>query len=265
MPTPRLPWPDDAERFAELARTGSPVLRAQLIADHLPMATRMARRFARTSAASDDAEDLVQVAALALVKAIDGFRPSLGFPFPAYAVPTILGELKRHRRDQGWMVRAPRRLQELHLQVQEAADELTQRLGRGPRPRELADYLGTTEEAILEAAEAAQGYRCISTDAPGPDDGEPLSASLGEDDRGLRSADDLVALAAGIRCLPARERRILALRFLHDRTQAEIAAAVGLSQMHVSRLLAQSLARLRASATDDGHRDRRRAVPGSRP
>lgn len=229
------------ERFATYAATRSPIVRAELIAEHLGLAQRLARRFARHH---ESVDDLYQVAALGLIKAVDGFRPDLGHSFIAYAVPTILGELKRYFRDQGWAVRAPRRLQELHLRVQQASDELSQELRRAPRPRDLAERLNISEEEVLEAGEAARAYRWASIDAQS-DQGEPLSATLPSVDVGLELADDITTIGAGIRALPARERRILELRFLHDCTQSEIAREVGLSQMQISRLLSRSLATLR--------------------
>lgn len=239
---------DGADRFAELARTGAPTLRAAIIADNLPMAHRIARRFAR---GSDRVEDLMQVAALALVKAVDRFDPSAPNSFVAFAVPTIMGELKRHLRDCGWGVRAPRRLQELHLAVVQAAERLTQELGRAPRPTELAHRLGVPEDAVMEALEAGAAHWCTSLDAT-VDGDEPLSATLAGRDRHLDRAADMATLAAALRQLPPRQRRIVELRFLHDRTQAEIAAEIGLSQMHVSRLLAQTLQALRTHMADGG-------------
>lgn len=262
-PVDRRPIPgDDVARFEELARTGSPALRAALIADYLPLAHRLARRFARRAGNADDME---QVAALGLVKAVDGFRPELGYSFVAYAVSTIVGELKRSLRDQGWAVRVPRRLQELHLTVQQEAEALTQELGRTPRPRDLARRLGVSEESVLEAAEAAHAYQAQSIDTGG-EDGAPMVAPLASTDHGLSLVDDMVTVLDAFRRLPAREQRILRLRFLGDRTQTEIAREVGLSQMQISRLLSSSLDDLRRAAVDaprrseDGRPPRRPAA-----
>lgn len=233
--------------FGELARSGSAGLRATLITNHLDMAHRLARRFARRP---DAVDDLQQVAALGLVKAVDGFRPELGTPFAAYAVSTIVGELKRHQRDKGWVVRAPRRVQELYLAMQHEAEVLTQQLSRPPRPSELAERMGVSEEAVLEATEAAQGLRCASLDSPAADDGTPLVERLGDEDGALGQVDGVATVADGMRLLPARERRILYLHFFEGLTQAEVARRVGLSQMQVSRLIRSSLELLRREAAE---------------
>ncbi len=229
--------------FRELARTGSRELRAKLIADHLDMARRLARRFTRRG---DGFDDLFQVASLGLVKAVDGFNPELGYDFEAYAVTTILGELKRYFRDQGWSVRAPRRLQELYLRIRQASDELAQQLGRVPSTLDLAHHLETDEESVLEALEAARGYRSSSLDASYEDTGAP-ALQLGAEDPRFEITESLVSVRSALQALPAREWRILALRFFHDQTQSEIAKEVGLSQMQISRLLDRSLRKLRAA------------------
>lgn len=240
------PDPTTAERFTTFARTRCPRLRAQLIDEHLGLAERLARRFAR---GQDSVDDLTQVAALGLIKAVDGFRPELGHPFVAYAAPTIVGELKRYFRDRGWAVRAPRRLQELHLRVLQATEQLYQELGRPPQTADLARHLQVTEEDVLQAAEAARGYRCASIDARS-DEGQPMAATLGGPDRALALADELASIRGGLAALSARERRILELRFVHDCTQSEIADQVGLSQMQISRLLQRSLAVLRRAGAE---------------
>lgn len=237
----------DDPGFGELARSGSAQVRAALITDHLDLAHRLARRFARRP---DAVDDLQQVAALGLVKAVDGFRSELGTPFAAYAVSTIVGELKRHRRDRGWAVRTPRRVQELYLAMQHEAEALTQQLSRAPRPRELAERLGVPEEAVLEAAEAAGGLHCASLDVPGADDGTPLVERLGDDDDALDRVDGVATVAEGMRRLPDRDRRILQLHFFEGLTQAEVARRVGLSQMQVSRLVRSSLEALRRHALE---------------
>lgn len=247
----RTAWDEEAaRRFEELARTGCPALREELVAEYLPMAHRLARRFSGRHGATDD---LNQVAALGLVKAVDGFRPELGYSFVTYAVSTIVGELKRHFRDQGWAVRVPRRLQELHLTIQQEAENLAQALGRTPTTRDLARNLDVSEEDILEAAEAAHCYQVQSIDTGG-DEGQPMIAPLASVDHGLNLVDDMVTMAEALRRLPPREQRILWLRFLEDRTQSEIASEVGLSQMQISRLLSSSLASLRRTAVDEPQR-----------
>jgi RNA polymerase sigma-B factor len=170
--------------------------------------------------------------------------------FSTYATHTIVGELKRHFRDKGWAVRAPRRMQELYLRLGKIVSTLSQELGRSPTIQELAAEAQVSEEEVLEALEAGQAYRFSSLDAPTPgeDDGDSLGARLGEEDAGLVDAEHRVALSPLIARLPAREQTILHLRFFEGMTQSEIAGRLGISQMHVSRLLARSLAQLRAAA-----------------
>ncbi len=233
-----------SSRFEELSRSGDPGLRAELIEEHLDLARRLAGRFVRRNEPFDD---LFQVASVGLVKAVDGFRPELGYQFTAYAVTTILGELKRHFRDQGWSVRAPRRLQELYLQLGTTTEELSQELGRAPTLDELSDRLQVSSEDILEAMEAGQAYRSASLDATVEDSDMP-AITLGSEDPQFELADDLFSLSDALHRLPERERHILKLRFFDDMTQAEIATAVGLSQMQISRLLDKSLSALREDA-----------------
>ena len=231
---------DIAEKLREYARTHDRALRDEIIAAHLDLVEHLARRFVRRSEAYDD---LVQAGSIGLIKAVDGFDPDLGFEFAAYASKTIVGELKRHFRDKGWSVRAPRRVQELYLGLGVVVDELSQRLGRSPTVRELAAETGASEEDVLEALEAGHAYRSASLDTPGPE-GEPLTSRLGHLDRSFDKVDERDLLLPHIDALPERERLILYLRFVEDLTQSEIAARVGISQMHVSRLLARSLAKL---------------------
>lgn len=232
-----------------------------MIAEHLAMAQRLARRFARRS---DAIEDLQQVAALGLIKAVDGFRPDLGAPFAPYAVSTIMGELKRHQRDHAWDVRAPRRVQELYLSMQHEVETLTQELGRAPRPREIADRLQVGEEDVLEAIEAASGLHCASLDTTSPDDGLVLAERLGTLDKGLELVDGRVALVDALRHIPARQRWILKLHYFDGLTQAEVAREVGLSQMQVSRLIQSALETLRRHA-GPGQRGRNRRRVGTGP
>ncbi len=235
------------ERLAEYARTRDPELRSRLIEEHLTLVEQLARRFANRGEPYDD---LVQAASVGLIKAVDGFDPALGYAFSAYAASTILGELKRHFRDRGWSVRAPRRVQELYLELGQVVSDLTQRLGRSPTVKELAAECNTSEENVLEALEAGHAYRAGSLDAPAPEGGS-LGTRLWSEDSGFTKADDRVLLDPHIASLPERERTILRMRYVEDLTQSEIAERVGLSQMHVSRLLARSLAMLRQALGAD--------------
>lgn len=243
------------ERFVEFARTRDQDLRQELVADHLTLASRLARRFMHRNETYDD---LQQVASLGLLKAVDGFRPELGYEFSAYATRTILGELKRYFRDHGWSVKTPRRLQELYVSIGPVADELAQELGRSPTPRELATRLGVCEEDVLEAIGAGHAYQPASLDAP-DDSGDTRGNQLGAADSRLEVVERLSMVEPGISQLPKRERRILYLRFYEDLTQSEIARKVGLSQMQISRLLDRSLKTLRSSSPgeSDVHKARR--------
>jgi RNA polymerase sigma-B factor len=214
-----------------------------MITANLGLAHQLARRFLHRG---EPLDDLVQVASVALVKSVDRFDPGRGVDFAAFATRTIVGELKRHFRDKGWAVRASRRVQELYLELGHATSTLVQELGRSPTVSELARATGASEEAVIEAIEAGQGYRATSIDASENED-DPLSARLGEDDSHYDSVEDRALLGPAVATLPAREQAILRMRFIEGLTQSEIAVAVGVSQMHVSRLLAASLAKLRQS------------------
>ncbi len=231
---------DLAGKLREFSRTRDPKLRDELITAHVGLVEQLAKRFANRS---EPLDDLVQAGSIGLIKAVEGFDPDLGFEFAAYATKTIVGELKRHFRDKGWSVRAPRRVQELYLNLGQTVEELSQRLGRSPTVKELAAETGVSEDAVLEALEAGHAYRSTSLDSPGPE-GETLGNRLGTDDLEFDKAEDRAVLLPRLAALPARERLILKLRFVDDLTQSEIAQRVGLSQMHVSRLLARSLAML---------------------
>lgn len=214
-----------------------------MITANLGLAHQLARRFLHRG---EPLDDLVQVASVALVKSVDRFDPSRGVDFAAFATRTIIGELKRHFRDKGWAVRASRRVQELYLELGHATSSLVQELGRSPTVPELASATGASEEAVIEAIEAGQGYRATSIDASENED-DPLSARLGEEDSHYDSVEDRALLGPALATLPAREQAILRMRFIDGLTQSEIAAEVGVSQMHVSRLLAASLEKLRVS------------------
>jgi RNA polymerase sigma-B factor len=242
---------DDLRRkFSEFAETRAPAMRDELIEAHLGLAEYLARRFSNRG---EPLDDLVQVASVGLLKAVDRFDPERGVEFSTYATHTIVGELKRHFRDKGWAVRAPRRMQELYLRLGKIVSTLSQELGRSPTIPELATEAQVSEEEVLEALEAGQAYRFASLDAPSPgdDEGDSMAAHLGEYDSGLVDAEHRVALSPLLAQLPRREQTILHLRFFEGMTQSEIAGRLGISQMHVSRLLARSLAQLRSAAEED--------------
>jgi RNA polymerase sigma-B factor len=235
------------ERFEVYRRSRDRRLRDELVEEHAPLAQFLARRFANRG---EPIDDLVQVALVGLLKAVERFDPGRGLQFSTFATPTILGELKRHFRDRGWAVRVPRRVQELHLQLGRVIATLGQEHGRSPTPREVAERAGVSEEEVLEAMEAGSLYRLVSLDGPATRDDEAseLVAGLGEDDPEFEQIERRAELDVMLGVLPDRERRIVELRFFDGLTQSEIAERVGVSQMHVSRLLARSLEMLRAEA-----------------
>jgi RNA polymerase sigma-B factor len=220
-------------------------LRNALITGYLPVARHIARRFAYRG---DTIDDLEQVATVGLIGAVDRFEPGRGSDFLSFAVPTITGEVRRHFRDRTRTIRIPRRVSQLQAAVHEATTELTQRLGRAPRPSELAGRLGVSLDDVIEVLQANHAAYPSSLDEPAPDDDRPgrtLIAALGDVDPGLGLVEDRMAVVPLLAGLPDRERRILQLRFFHDMTQTEIAAITGISQMHVSRLLSRTLGQLR--------------------
>jgi RNA polymerase sigma-B factor len=233
---------ESSSRFARYATTKDASLRDQLVTEHLGLAHQLARRFANRG---EEVDDLVQVASLALIKSVDRFDPERGVEFSTFATRTIIGELKRHFRDKGWAVRAPRRIQELYLELGHANESLNHQLGRSPTIGELAEVIGATQEAVIEAMEAGQGYRASSINVADHDEQEPMAARLGEEDPGFTSAVDRSVLEPALAQLPPRDQVILRLRFIDGLTQSEIATHVGVSQMHVSRLLSASLEQLR--------------------
>jgi RNA polymerase sigma-B factor len=216
-------------------------IRAELVELHLPLVRYFARRYAGRGEPMDD---LVQVASLGLLKAIDRFEPERGLEFSTYASPTVLGEIRRHFRDRTWAVHVARGLQELTTQVSMTVTELTHTLGRSPSVNELAERLDQPEERVLEALECLSAHTARSLDAPTEED-FTLGDSLGSEDGGLTDVEMHESLTPALARLPERERRILQLRFYGNLTQSAIAAQLGISQMHVSRLLARTLARLR--------------------
>jgi RNA polymerase sigma-B factor len=235
-------------RFEDYRRTGDAAVRDELVAAHLRLAVHLARRFEHRGVPLDD---LTQVASIGLLQAIDRFEPERGLEFSTFATPTIVGELKRHFRDKGWSVRVPRRIQELHGRVNAVVGELTHQLGRSPTIAELARATRASEEEVLEAMEAAQAYRSTSLDAAGQsshdggDDPGDGADHLGGDDSSLFAVENRVLVERLMASLSPREQLMVRLRFYEDMSQAEIAERLGISQMHVSRLLARCLATLR--------------------
>src|SRR2546421_1703171 len=219
--------------------------RDELIERFLPLARKLARRYAQSS---EPYEDLVQVASLGLVKAVERFDPERGFAFSSFAVPTIVGELKRYFRDTAWALHVDRSAQERARKITDAQQKLGSRTGRMPTVDEIAQYLEISQEEVLEGLQTAEAYGAVSLDAPmaGEDDEDSTRLdAIGEEDARLDRVDDHATIFAAARHLPTREREILFLRFSEDLTQSEIAERVGVSQMQVSRLLRRSLSRLR--------------------
>jgi RNA polymerase sigma-B factor len=225
-------------------------IRATLVELHLPLVEYLARRFRNRGEWLDD---LTQVATIGLIKSIDRFDLDRGVEFSTYATPTIVGEIKRHFRDKGWAVRVPRRLQELKLSLTKAIGDLAQCEGRAPTVSELAAHLQMSEEEVLEGLESANAYSTVSLDAPdsGDEDAPAVADSLGMIDDALEGVEYRESLKPLLERLPPREKKILLLRFFGNMTQSQIAAELGISQMHVSRLLARTLAQLREGLTID--------------
>jgi RNA polymerase sigma-B factor len=243
---------EDRRLLVRYHRAGDPAARDQLVERFLPLARQLARRYQR---GGEQLDDLIQVASLGLLKAIDRFDPARETAFSSFAVPTILGELKRHFRDKGWSVRVPRDLQEMAVRVDRIADEMSRELGRAPTPGEIAERTGTSLEQVLEAREASAAYRAVSLDRPrsdGEEEGDSYADAFGIEDPGFGLAEDAATVDRLMRVLSDREREVLRLRFEEDLTQSEIGQRVGVSQMHVSRLIRQSIARLREAADEPG-------------
>jgi RNA polymerase sigma-B factor len=236
---------EDLRLLERYRSTGDPAARDAVIERFLPLARQLARRYERPD---EPIDDLVQVASMGLVKAVERFDPTRGIAFSSFAVPTILGELKRYFRDAGWAVHVPRSMQERALEVNRAVSELSRTLGRSPTPAELAEATGLTPEALLEALEAATAYDSVPLEAPRSDDGDEVgvAARLGAEDPGYELAEYSATLAPELRALPERDRLVLRLRFVEDLTQSEIAERIGVSQMHVSRLIRAALGKLRS-------------------
>ncbi|KZB79376.1 SigB/SigF/SigG family RNA polymerase sigma factor [Amycolatopsis regifaucium] len=225
-------------------------VRARLVTELLPLAEHIATRF---SGRGEPREDLVQVARIGLINAVDRFDPARGHDFLSFAVPTVMGEVRRHFRDTGWSVRVPRRLKELHVSLSQGTAALSQTLGRAPTPTELAEYLGLDINEVREGLLAGQAYQTLSVDKPVHDDATEalsLADTIGEEDHEMALVENHEALQPLLRELPKRERAILVMRFFGGYTQTQIAEKVGISQMHVSRLLSQTLDQLRGKLSE---------------
>jgi RNA polymerase sigma-B factor len=218
--------------------------REELVELYRPLAEYLARRF---YGRGEPLDDLIQVASIGLLKAIDRFDPGREVKFSTYATATIVGELKRHFRDKGWALRVPRRLQESGLKVGRAVTDLSQQLGRAPTIREISETTGLSDEEVLEAMETVNAYTAASLDAPTDEEGATSLQKLGAEDPTFELLESWTSVAPALQQLPARERRILYLRFFRGLTQTQIAEELGISQMHVSRLLSRTLAGLRAA------------------
>ncbi|UTI65927.1 SigB/SigF/SigG family RNA polymerase sigma factor [Paraconexibacter antarcticus] len=253
--TPTAALDDEAELLRRYHLEGDRAARAILIERMMPLVRHMARRYAGRG---EPLDDLVQVGAVGLLKAVDRFDVERGFKLSTFAAPNIAGEIKRHFRDRGWSIRVPRDIQELNAKLTRAVDRLTVTEGRAPTIAELAVATDSTEEQVLEAMQGAQNYSTVSFEEPVGDNRTALDL-LGEEDDGFMTAERRVLLDDGMRALAGREREIVRLRFFEGLTQREIADRVGISQMHVSRLLRRSLDELRTQLTDTDER------PAARP
>jgi RNA polymerase sigma-B factor len=242
---------EEHELFLRYQQDNDVAAREELVRRFLPLARQIARRYRR---GHDSFDDLLQVASIGLIKSIDRFDPEYGTAFSSFAVPSITGEIKRYFRDTQWTARVPRPVQERVLRLNRAVEQLTSRTGRPPTARELADVMGEDVEDVIEAMQAAASHDALSLDAPlGGKDGESSTYAdmVGAVDPHYELIEYQGAIGRAMRALPERERLVLNMRFEHDHTQAEIAAKIGVSQMHVSRILRRALTRLRTVA--EGH------------
>jgi RNA polymerase sigma-B factor len=247
-----MPSKSDRILLRRYHEEGDVAARQQLIEQYMSLVRSLARRY---SYRGEQLEDLVQIGAIGLIKAIDRFDLDRGVELTTYATPNIIGEIKRHFRDRGWSVRVPRGLQELNVQLSRLVEQLTVQLGRSPTITELAEAAGVTEEEVLEALESGRAYNSLSLSGGGgggeDEELDPLE-SLGTEEHQYEISEDRAVLAPGFRALDQRERTILHLRFFKGLTQSQIAQQVGISQMHVSRLIRRSLEKIRAEiATDE--------------
>ena len=253
-PSPGASEQLSAERplLRRYARDRSPQVREELVQRFMPLARRLAARYA---GGAEPYDDLVQVASVGLVKAIDRFDPERGTAFSTFAVPTILGELKRHFRDRGWSVHVPRDVQERILKVERALADLPSRLGRAPTISDIAERLEVTPEEVLEAMHASQGHHAVSLDASSShgdaEEPAPLGERIGAEDLGFDTVEYGAAIEPTLNAISERDRTVLHLRFVEDMTQSEIAERVGVSQMHVSRILRATLDKLREAVRED--------------
>jgi len=251
MAAARVARRSDGQLLQRYHEHGDVAARQELIERHVEFVRRLAQRYARRG---EQLDDLTQVGCVGLIKAIDRFDGSFGASLTTYAAPNILGEIKRHFRDRGWSVRVPREIQELNVKLTRVVDELTTKLGRSPSVDELAAASGASVEQVLEALESSAAYSALSlSEGPDPEEegGGPME-TLGEDDQAFEQSEQRLTLASGIQRLPSRERAILHLRFFEGLTQSEIAERVGISQMHVSRLIRNSLDQMRRELESAG-------------
>lgn len=235
---------EDRELLRRYHEHGDTAARERLVERHLPLVRSLARRYAGRG---EPLEDIEQVGAIGLIKAIDRFDVDREVSLATYATPNVVGEIKRHFRDKGWAIRVPRSLQELNARMSGAIDDLTARLGRSPSVTEIAEALGTTTEEVHEALEVGSAYSALSLDArPGGDEEADPMETIGSEDEEFGRSEDRATLGPVLGQLPEREREILRMRFEEGLPQTQIAERVGLSQMHVSRLIRRSLAAMRA-------------------
>jgi RNA polymerase sigma-B factor len=245
-----MPRIDDKILLRKYHEEGDLAAREKLIEQYMSLVRSLARRY---SYRGEQLEDLVQIGAIGLIKAIDRFDLDRGVELTTYATPNIIGEIKRHFRDKGWSVRVPRGLQELNVQLSRLVESLTVQLGRSPTIPELAKAAGVEEEAVLEALESGRAYSSLSLSTgggDGEDDLDPME-SIGTEEHQFEVSEDRAILAPGFRVLDERERKILQLRFFDGLTQSQIAQQVGISQMHVSRLIRRSLEKIRDEIAAD--------------
>jgi len=251
-----MPSKSDRILLRRYHEEGDVAARQQLIEQYMSLVRSLARRY---SYRGEQLEDLVQIGAIGLIKAIDRFDLDRGVELTTYATPNIIGEIKRHFRDRGWSVRVPRGLQELNVQLSRLVEQLTVQLGRSPTVTELAEAAGVTEEEVLEALESGRAYSSLSLSGGGAggedEELDPLE-SLGTEEHQYEVSEDRAVLAPGFRALDQRERTILHLRFFEGLTQSQIAQQVGISQMHVSRLIRRSLEKIRAEIAAEGDEPR---------
>lgn len=243
----------ERELFAELSSRDEHdarriAIRDELVTMHMPLVHHLARRFADRG---EPVEDLAQVGMIGLIKAVDRYDLARGVEFSSFATPTIVGEMKRHFRDYSWSVRVPRKLQEMQGQLTAGSAELSQRLGRAPTVAELAAHLGLSEDEVLDGLESGQAFNAASLDTPADEEGVALESRFGVDDEALEAVEYRESLKPLLAALSERDRAVVMMRFFGNQTQSQIAMELGISQMHVSRILAKSLAVLRAGLMDE--------------